>query len=89
MAGELLKRCLRHNKSCCKAYMGYIMEKEQYPTLVSHDVCLPGYKLAFNYLKAKRHVDAIDVRHKVLDAHPYYPRIRKDILDKARAALRS
>uniref|UniRef100_A0A8C0TV90 Tetratricopeptide repeat protein 21B n=1 Tax=Canis lupus familiaris TaxID=9615 RepID=A0A8C0TV90_CANLF len=31
MAEELLKRCLRHNKSCCKAYeyMGYIMEKEQ------------------------------------------------------------
>lgn len=24
-----------------------------------------GYKLAFNYLKAKRHVDAIDVCHKV------------------------
>ncbi|TEA34319.1 hypothetical protein DBR06_SOUSAS3610067, partial [Sousa chinensis] len=31
MAEELLKRCLRHNRSCCKAYeyMGYIMEKEQ------------------------------------------------------------
>uniref|UniRef100_A0A8C6AAJ5 Tetratricopeptide repeat protein 21B n=1 Tax=Marmota marmota marmota TaxID=9994 RepID=A0A8C6AAJ5_MARMA len=31
MAEELLKRCLHHNKSCCKAYeyMGYIMEKEQ------------------------------------------------------------
>ena len=24
-----------------------------------------GYKLAFNYLKGKRHVDAIDVCHKV------------------------
>uniref|UniRef100_A0A8C2PDW8 Tetratricopeptide repeat domain 21B n=1 Tax=Capra hircus TaxID=9925 RepID=A0A8C2PDW8_CAPHI len=31
MAEELIKRCLRHNRSCCKAYeyMGYIMEKEQ------------------------------------------------------------
>ncbi|XP_048050611.1 tetratricopeptide repeat protein 21B isoform X1 [Megalobrama amblycephala] len=102
MAGELLKRCLRHNKSCCKAYeyMGYIMEKEQsfrdaamnyelawkYSNQTNPTV---GYKLAFNYLKAKRHVDAIDVCHKVLDAHPNYPRIRKDILDKARAALRS
>lgn len=28
-------------------------------------VFLSGYKLAFNYLKAKRHVDAIDVCHKV------------------------
>uniref|UniRef100_A0A671Q659 Tetratricopeptide repeat protein 21B-like n=1 Tax=Sinocyclocheilus anshuiensis TaxID=1608454 RepID=A0A671Q659_9TELE len=73
MAGELLKRCLRHNKVIKRL----------------HAVCLPGYKLAFNYLKAKRHVDAIDVCHKVLDAHPNYPRIRKDILDKARAALRS
>jgi len=26
---------------------------------------LTGYKLAFNYLKGKRYVDAIDVCHKV------------------------
>lgn len=79
-------------------------------------ILFSGYKLAFNYLKAKRHVDAIDVCHKVrhlwmftvweiqfvfipvnllclrpqvLAAHPNYPRMRKDILDKARAALRS
>ncbi|KAI4887077.1 hypothetical protein NFI96_013965, partial [Prochilodus magdalenae] len=102
MAGDLLKRCLRHNKSCCKAYeyMGYIMEKEQSfrDAAMNYEMAWKygnqtnptiGYKLAFNYLKAKRHVDAIDVCHKVLDAHPNYPRIRKDILDKARAALRS
>ena len=28
-------------------------------------IYFPGYKLAFNYLKAKRYVDAIDVCHKV------------------------
>ncbi|KAL0963799.1 hypothetical protein UPYG_G00313730 [Umbra pygmaea] len=102
MAGDLLKRCLRHNKSCCKAYeyMGYIMEKEQAfrDAALNYEMAWKygnqtnptiGYKLAFNYLKAKRHVDAIDVCHKVLDAHPNYPRMRKDILDKARAALRS
>ncbi|KAG7464116.1 hypothetical protein MATL_G00183890 [Megalops atlanticus] len=102
MAGELLKRCLRHNKSCCKAYeyMGYIMEKEQSyrDAALNYEMAwkygnqtnpMIGYKLAFNYLKAKRHVDAIDVCHKVLDAHPNYPKMRKDILDKARAALRS
>lgn len=101
MATELLKRCLHHNKSCCKAYeyLGYIMEKEQsfcdaalnYEHAWKYGNCTNptiGYKLAFNYLKAKRHVDAIDVCHKVLAAHPNYPRIRKDILDKARAALR-
>ena len=48
-----------------------------------------GYKLAFNYLKAKRHVDAIDVCHKVLQDNPTYPKIRKDILDKARQSLRA
>uniref|UniRef100_A0AAV2JXT5 Tetratricopeptide repeat protein 21B n=1 Tax=Knipowitschia caucasica TaxID=637954 RepID=A0AAV2JXT5_KNICA len=101
MATELLKKCLHHNKSCCKAYeyLGYIMEKEQsfsdaalnYEHAWKYGNCTNptiGYKLAFNYLKAKRHVDAIDVCHKVLAAHPNYPRIRKDILDKARAALR-
>jgi len=47
-----------------------------------------GYKLAFNYLKAKRFVDAVDVSHKVLAIHPDYPRIRKEILDKARSSIR-
>ncbi|XP_062313935.1 tetratricopeptide repeat protein 21B [Osmerus eperlanus] len=102
MAADLLKRCLRHNKSCCKAYeyMGYIMEKEQAfrDAALNYEMAWKygnqtnptiGYKLAFNYLKAKRYVDAIDVCHKVLDAHPNYPRMRKDILDKARSALRS
>lgn len=136
MAGDLLKRCLNHNKvrateenmatvvlprccccrggstfelfllfvsqSCCKAYeyLGYIMEKEQTFRDAAHNYELAwkygnrnnptigascpaevrqsqaatfncfffsfsGYKLAFNYLKAKRHVDAIDVCHKV------------------------
>ncbi|XP_072435599.1 tetratricopeptide repeat protein 21B isoform X3 [Chiloscyllium punctatum] len=101
MAVELLKRCLRHNKSCCKAYeyMGYIMEKEQSykDAATNYELAWKycnqtnptiGYKLAFNYLKAKRYVDAIDICHKVLSAHPNYPKMRKEILDKARAALR-
>ncbi|KAK1903312.1 Tetratricopeptide repeat protein 21B [Dissostichus eleginoides] len=102
MAGDLLKRCHNHNKSCCKAYeyLGYIMEKEHSfrDAALNYELAWKygnrtnptiGYKLAFNYLKAKRHVDAIDVCHKVLAAHPNYPRMRKDILDKARVALRS
>uniref|UniRef100_A0A3B3R4B6 Tetratricopeptide repeat domain 21B n=1 Tax=Paramormyrops kingsleyae TaxID=1676925 RepID=A0A3B3R4B6_9TELE len=102
MAADLLKRCLHHNKSCCKAYeyMGYIMEKEQAyrDAAVNYEMAWKygnqsnptiGYKLAFNYLKGKRYVDAIDVCHKVLDAHPNYPKMRKDILDKARAVLRA
>ncbi|MEQ2286983.1 Tetratricopeptide repeat protein 21B [Ameca splendens] len=102
MAGDLLKRCLNHNKSCCKAYeyQGYIMEKDQAfrDAALNYEMAWKygnqknpaiGYKLAFNYLKAKRHVDAIDVCHKVLATHPDYPKMRKEILDKARAALRS
>ncbi|XP_047401598.1 tetratricopeptide repeat protein 21B isoform X1 [Sciurus carolinensis] len=101
MAEELLKRCLRHNRSCCKAYeyMGYIMEKEQGYTdaALNYEIAWKhgnqtnpavGYKLAFNYLKAKRYVDAIDICHQVLEAYPTYPKIRKDILDKARSSLR-
>ncbi|KAM9669880.1 tetratricopeptide repeat protein 21B isoform 2-T2 [Dama dama] len=101
MAEDLIKRCLRHNRSCCKAYeyMGYIMEKEQayMDAALNYEMAWKhsnqtnpavGYKLAFNYLKAKRYVDAIDVCHQVLEAHPTYPKIRKDILDKARTSLR-
>ncbi|XP_061827685.1 tetratricopeptide repeat protein 21B [Nerophis lumbriciformis] len=101
LADDLLKRCLNHNKSCCKAYeyRGFIMEKEQafrdaafnYELAWkygNHSNPTIGYKLAFNFLKAKRYFDAIDVCHKVLAAHPNYPKMRKDILDKARAALR-
>uniref|UniRef100_A0A669QCM8 Tetratricopeptide repeat protein 21B n=1 Tax=Phasianus colchicus TaxID=9054 RepID=A0A669QCM8_PHACC len=45
-AGELLKRCLRHNKSCCKAYeyMGYIMEKEQ-----AYKDAAINYEMAWRY----------------------------------------
>ncbi|KAM6178880.1 tetratricopeptide repeat protein 21B [Rhynchocyon petersi] len=101
MAEELLKRCLRHNRSCCKAYeyMGYIMEKEQAysDAALNYEMAWKygnqtnpaiGYKLAFNYLKGKKYVDAIDVCHQVLEVHPSYPKIRKDILDKARTSLR-
>lgn len=102
MAQELLKRCLTFNKSCAKAweYMGFIMEKEQsykdaalnYENawkFTNESNPAIGYRLAFNYLKAKRVVDAIDVCHKVLGKHPHYPKIKKDILDKARTQIRA
>ncbi|CAN7998156.1 unnamed protein product [Ixodes hexagonus] len=89
-------------RSCTKAYeyMGYIMEKEQsfkeaalyYESAWkqgSQNNPAMGYKLAFNYLKAKRYTDAIDVCHVVLTKCPSYPKIRKDILEKARSNLRT
>ena len=48
-----------------------------------------GYKLAFNYLKAKWYVGAIDVCHQVLEKHPNYPKIKGEILDKARVSIRT
>ncbi|KAM5158028.1 tetratricopeptide repeat protein 21A [Mantella aurantiaca] len=101
IATELLKRCLNYNKSCCKAYeyLGFIMEKEQsykdaavnytlawnYSSQSSPAV---GFRLAFNFLKDKKYVDAIDICHKVLKDHPTYPKIRREILEKAQSCLK-
>jgi len=100
-AQELCKKTLAINKSSAKSWemLGQIMEKEQaYKDAAEHyehawtfmheTAPAVGYKLAFNYLKAKRFVEAIDVCHKVLKAFPEYPKIRKEILAKAREALR-
>ena len=101
LAQELLKKCLQYNKSCGKAseLMGFIMEKEQaYKDAADHykdawdydNQTNPtvGYRLAFNYLKAKRYTDAIDVCHLILQTDPNYPRVQKEILEKARSSLR-
>jgi tetratricopeptide repeat protein 21B len=47
-----------------------------------------GYRLAFNYLKASRFVDAIDVGKEVLKINPAYPKLQSDIIDKARVSIR-
>lgn len=41
-----------------------------------------GYKLAYNYMKAKHYSKAIDICQQILDNHPDYSKIRKDIMDK-------
>ncbi|XP_032895188.1 tetratricopeptide repeat protein 21A [Amblyraja radiata] len=101
LAMDLLKHCLQYNQSCCKAYeyTGFIMEKEQsYMDAVANyqmawkcsSEANPaiGYKLAFNYLKAKMYMHAIDICHKVLRNHPTYPKIRKEVFEKARASFK-
>ena len=65
-------------QSCCKAYeyLGFIMEKEQSFKAAADNYEMAwkygnknspqiGYKLGFNYLKAKRFVDAIDIAQHV------------------------
>ncbi|TPX37294.1 hypothetical protein SeMB42_g06957 [Synchytrium endobioticum] len=101
LATELVKKVLKHNQSSLRAYelLGHIMEKEasyrdasdQYERawlLCNGNSTATGYRLAFNYLKAKRFVEAIDVCLKILEKDPEYPKIKKEILEKARAALR-
>lgn len=102
IAVELLKKVQHHNKSCGKSYelQGLIAEKEQNYRLaaINYEVAWRlcgkskaaiGYKLAYNHMKSKRYADAIDVCQQVLKIHPDYPSIKKDILDKSRANLRS
>jgi len=101
LAEELCWRCLASNKSCAKAweFLGVVKEKEAaYKDAASHyekawtyeneASAAVGYKLSFNYLKAKKHVEAIDVCHKVLGQYPDYPRIKAEVLDVAREALK-
>lgn len=101
LAQDLCKRCLSYNLSCGKAWeaMGLVMEKEcsyrdaaEYYekawTLGGGANAAVGFKLSFNYLKAERFVDAIDICNKVLAQYPGYPKIREEILDVAFRALR-
>lgn len=101
MAMQLIKEVVKYNQSCAKAweYLGFIMEKEaSYKDaavyyekawkLQEKNNLNVAYKLAFNYLKASRYVDAVDVCLDVLAKEPEFPKIRKEILDKARLELR-
>jgi tetratricopeptide repeat protein 21B len=101
LAEELCWRCLASNKSCAKAweFLGVVKEREMsYKDAASHyekawiyeneASAAVGYKLSFNYLKAKKYVEAIDVCHKVLTQYPDYPKIKSDVLEKAREALK-
>jgi Tfp pilus assembly protein PilF len=47
-----------------------------------------GYKISLNSLKAGQPLRAIDTAMKVLKAYPDYPKIRSEVLEKARAMVR-
>ncbi|XP_071444824.1 tetratricopeptide repeat protein 21B-like [Hetaerina americana] len=101
-AAELLHRTLQHNKSCVKALelLGQVMEKSQsyFDAASSYENAWKmgmkinlsvGYKLAQCHMKAKRYADAIDVCHEILKSFPSESRLRKEILEKCRLALRT
>lgn len=101
-AEEYCRQCLKYNRSQVKAqeFMGIIKEREksfvnaaqhyeQAWILSSKQAPTIGFRLAFNYLKAKRLVEAIDICHEVLHNFPDYPEIKDKVLLPARLALRN
>ena len=101
IATELCKKTLHVNKSNGKAWeiLGSINEREAAYRDASDNYeqawynCGQsnvniGFKLAYNYLKCKKFVEAIDICHAVLKLNPDMPKVRKEILQKARDGLR-
>jgi tetratricopeptide repeat protein 21B len=102
LAETELKKVLKYNKSNVKAeeLMGLIKEMEKaYVDAADHydkafkmsnkKNAAVGFRLAFNYLKANRYVDTIDVSKEVLKVYPDYPKVQTDLIDKARSMIRA
>ena len=45
-------------------------------------------RMLIGCVQAKRYVEAVNICQEVLKTQPNYPKIRKDILEKARASIR-
>uniref|UniRef100_A0A2H1VZJ3 SFRICE_009072 n=1 Tax=Spodoptera frugiperda TaxID=7108 RepID=A0A2H1VZJ3_SPOFR len=101
-AKELLTKVLNHNNSCAAAYqyLGYLAEKDQNYKSAAHNYnnawthggksdLAVGYKLAHAYLKLKKYPECIVVCRHILKVHPDYPKIKKEILEKAKTNLRT
>jgi tetratricopeptide repeat protein 21B len=101
LASQLCHLAKDHNRSCGKAWelIGLIYEREQSYKDAAHHYekawelgnqsnAAVGFRLSFNYLKAKRYVEAINVCNAVLEKNPDYPKIRKEVLEKAWQSLR-
>ena len=101
LAEAELKKVLKYNKSNVKAeeFMGLIKEKEKSYVDAATHYCAAfkmsnnknagvGFRLAFNYLKAERYTDTIDVGRQVLSVFPDFPQVKTDLMNKARANIR-
>lgn len=97
-----LKKVLKHNKSNVKAeeLMGQIKEKEKaYVDASEHYAsafemsnrrnAAVGFRLAYNYIKAERYVDAIDVGREILKHNPKFPDVQEHIINKSRLCIRN
>jgi hypothetical protein len=66
------------------SYIDAAVHYEKAHKLTSEKSPSIGYRLAFNYLKAKRNIDCITVCKQILKNFPDYNKIEKEILVKAR-----
>ncbi|XP_046963364.1 tetratricopeptide repeat protein 21B-like [Vanessa cardui] len=101
-AKEILTKIINHNNSCATAYqyLGSLAEKEQNYKIAAYNYdkawvysgksdLAVGYKLAYSYLKLKKYPECIVVCRQILKVHPDYPKIKKEILEKAKTNLRT
>jgi tetratricopeptide repeat protein 21B len=101
LAEDICKECLRLDSSSVEAWevLGLIYEKERsfvdaaesYEkawTLSYYRSPTLGFKLAFNYLKAERYVEAIQVSEKILKEFPNHPTVQTEILNRAWESIR-
>lgn len=83
---------LKENRSCGKAQelMGLIREMEQAYAdasefyekafnLTNRKSAAMGYRLAYNYLKAKRNIECLEICRQVTEVYPNYTAIKTDI----------
>jgi len=101
LAEKELRRCLKYNQSCAKAYelLGSLSEKKNdFQEAVSYynkawEVsefrdCSIGFRLASLYFKYKDYMNAIIIGKKVLNLNSAYPKIKEEIIDKARELVK-
>jgi len=102
LAEAELKKVLKYNRSNVKAeeLMGLIKEKEKaYVDAAEHyerafkmssnKNAAVGFRLAFNYMKASRYVDTINVSKEILKVHPDFPKVSTELIEKARSMIRN
>lgn len=100
-ATEIVRTVLQHNASSSKAFefMGHICEKEQNYTDAASNYETAwkltkgvnpaiGYKLAYNFFKCQKLFECIEVCQNVLKQHPSYPKIKQELLDKAKVNIK-
>ena len=74
---------------CREAYVDAAAPYDRAFQMSNRKNCAVGFRLAFNYLKASRYVDTIDVSKEILKVEPTYPKVQTDLIDKARSQIRS